>query len=75
MDLAAADPADRRAVRLRHVLAWLLFWQDRDAEAVEQFRVIDGYLGALPCYYSGTPKGRYLYARNWAVLATTEQDT
>ncbi|GHE33815.1 hypothetical protein CP980_12765 [Streptomyces vinaceus] len=73
MDLAAADPADRRAVRLRHVLAWLLFWQDRDAEAVEQFRVIDGYIGALPWYYSGTPKGRYLYARNWAVLATTAE--
>ncbi|WP_406184476.1 hypothetical protein [Streptomyces sp. NBC_01006] len=70
VDLAASDPADRQAIRLRHVLAWLLFWQDRDAEAVEQFRVIDGYIGALPWYYSGTPKGRYLYARNWAVLAT-----
>ncbi|WP_327285092.1 MULTISPECIES: hypothetical protein [unclassified Streptomyces] len=73
-DLAAADPADRRTIRLRHVLAWLLFWQDRDAEAVEQFRVVDGYIGALPWYYSGTPKGRYLYARNWAVLATAGND-
>jgi hypothetical protein len=71
-DLAAADPADRRTVRLRHVLAWLLFWQDRDAEAVEQFRVIDGYIGALPWYYA-RPKARYLYARNWAVLATARQ--
>ncbi|MEV6576872.1 hypothetical protein AB0M92_01745 [Streptomyces sp. NPDC051582] len=74
-DLGAADPADRRAVRLRHVLAWLLFWQDRDAEAVEQFQVIDGYIGALPWYYAGSPKGRYLYARDWAVLATAGDGT
>ncbi|MFZ3472515.1 hypothetical protein ACODT3_13785 [Streptomyces sp. 4.24] len=70
-DLAAADPADRRAVRMRHLLAWLLWWQDRDAEAVEQFRHIDGYIGALPWRYAGSPKGRYLNARNWAVRVTT----
>ncbi|MFD9335907.1 hypothetical protein ACFWBF_16070 [Streptomyces sp. NPDC060028] len=70
-DLAAADPADSRTGRLRHVLAWLLFWQDRDAEAVEQFRHIDGYIGAVPWYYSGSPKGRYLHARNWSVRVTT----
>ncbi|MER7463864.1 hypothetical protein [Streptomyces sp. NPDC097981] len=70
VDLAAADPADRRAVRLRHVLAWLLFWLDRDAEAVEQFRMIDGHIGALPWIYAGSPQGRYLHARNWAVRVT-----
>ncbi|MFE2289371.1 hypothetical protein ACFXDJ_35020 [Streptomyces sp. NPDC059443] len=70
-DLAAADPADRRAMRLRHILAWLLWWQDRDAEAVEQFRHIDGYVGAMPWSYAGSPKTRYLTARNWAVRVTT----
>ncbi|MFH8887436.1 hypothetical protein [Streptomyces sp. NPDC017949] len=74
VDLAAADPADTRAIWLRHVLAYLLFWQDRDAEAVEQFRHIDGHIGALPWYYAGNPKQRYLYARNWAVRVTLLED-
>ncbi|MFJ6756710.1 hypothetical protein ACIQNK_17025 [Streptomyces sp. NPDC091273] len=69
VDLAAADPADWRAIRLRHMLAWFLFWQDRDAEAVEQFRHIDGYIGAMPWYYS--PRSRYVFARNWAVREVT----
>ncbi|WP_052757973.1 hypothetical protein [Streptomyces yangpuensis] len=68
-DLAAADPDDWRTVRLRHLLAWFLFWQDRDAEAVEQFRHIDGYIGAMPWYYS--PRSRYVHARNWAVREVT----
>ncbi|MFD0268644.1 hypothetical protein ACFVGY_19060 [Streptomyces sp. NPDC127106] len=71
-DLAAAGPGDRRAVRLRHLLAWMLFWQDRDAEAVEQFRHIDGYIGHIPWSYHSQPKRRYLYARDWAVRVTTE---
>ncbi|MEU5808966.1 MULTISPECIES: hypothetical protein [unclassified Streptomyces] len=71
-DLAAADPGDRRAVRLRHMLAWMLFWQDRDAEAVEQFRHIDGYVGAVPWSYHAQPKRRYLYARDWAVRVTAD---
>ncbi|MFJ3975021.1 hypothetical protein [Streptomyces sp. NPDC090021] len=69
VDLAAADPDDRRTVRLRHLLAWFLFWQDRDAEAVEQFRHIDGYIGAMPWYY--WPKSRYVHARDWAVREVT----
>ncbi|MGW5851322.1 hypothetical protein ACWFQ8_25840 [Streptomyces sp. NPDC055254] len=68
LDLAAADPDDPRALRLRHVLAWLLFWQDRDAEAVEQFRHIDGYIGGMPWYY--WPRSRYVHARDWAVRVT-----
>ncbi|MFK0254342.1 hypothetical protein [Streptomyces sp. NPDC090445] len=71
-DLAAAAPGDRRAVRLRHMLAWMLFWQDRDAEAVEQFRLIDGYIGTIPWSYHSQPKRRYLYARDWAVRVTTD---
>ncbi|MFD3539572.1 hypothetical protein ACFWUQ_08730 [Streptomyces sp. NPDC058662] len=68
LDLAAADPGDPRALRLRHVLAWLLFWQDRDAEAVEQFRHIDGCIGGMPWYY--WPRSRYVHARDWAVRVT-----
>ncbi|MFE9464569.1 hypothetical protein ACFYNW_13050 [Streptomyces virginiae] len=68
-DLAAADPDDWRSIRLRHMLAWFLFWQDRDAEAVEQFRHIDGYIGAMPWYYWSP--SRYVYARDWAVREVT----
>ncbi|MEV6679412.1 hypothetical protein AB0N09_21540 [Streptomyces erythrochromogenes] len=68
-DLAASDPQDWRSIRLRHLLASFLFWQDRDAEAVEQFRHIDGYIGAMPWYYSSP--SRYVYARDWAVREVT----
>ncbi|MGW6704477.1 hypothetical protein ACWGDE_06260 [Streptomyces sp. NPDC054956] len=68
-DLAAADPEDWRTLRLRHLLAWLLFWQDRDAEALEQFKVIDGYIGAMPWRYYG--KARYVHARDWVVRECT----
>ncbi|MFJ8160768.1 hypothetical protein ACIRBY_07525 [Streptomyces sp. NPDC096136] len=69
-DLAAAGNAHPGAPRMRHFLAYLLFWQDRDAEAVEQFRHVDGYIGAAPWTYAGEPKRRYLYARDWAVDVT-----
>ncbi|MFD7917543.1 hypothetical protein ACFV30_43940 [Streptomyces sp. NPDC059752] len=69
VDLAAADPQDWRSIRLRHPLAWFLFWQDRDAEAVEQFRHIDGHIGAMPWRY--WPKSRYVHARDWAVRVVT----
>ncbi|WP_051773438.1 hypothetical protein [Streptomyces sp. NRRL S-237] len=71
LDLAAAGDDHPGTVGMRHILAYLLFWQDRDAEAVEQFRYIDGYIGALPWSYAGSPKSRYLYARDWAVSVTT----
>ncbi|MFI6145209.1 hypothetical protein [Streptomyces sp. NPDC051109] len=66
-DVAAADPADRRVARVRHMLAWNLYWQDRWAEAVEQFRAVDGYVGATPWKYSADAKGRYLQARDFSV--------
>ncbi|GGS88366.1 MULTISPECIES: hypothetical protein [Streptomyces] len=65
-DLAAAAPGDRRTAALRHMLAWMLFWQDRDAEAVEQFRAVDGYVGALPWTRHARPERRYAHARDWA---------
>ncbi|MET9695927.1 hypothetical protein ABZY31_03240 [Streptomyces sp. NPDC006529] len=66
-DLAAAAPGDRRAVRLRHMLAWVLYWQDRYPEAVEQFRHIDGYIGTAPWTYVSDPASRYLKARDYSV--------
>ncbi|AXE22699.1 hypothetical protein C0216_03900 [Streptomyces globosus] len=66
-DLAAAAPGDRRTAAMRHMLAWMLFWQDRDAEAVEQFRAVDGYVGALPWTRHARPERRYAHARDWAV--------
>ncbi|WP_079429470.1 hypothetical protein [Streptomyces katrae] len=69
-DLAAAGDAHPGTPRMRHMLAYLLFWQDRDAEAVEQFRHVDGHIGAVPWTYAGEPKRRYLYARDWAVNVT-----
>ncbi|MEU6209065.1 hypothetical protein ACFYUL_03670 [Streptomyces sp. NPDC004311] len=73
-DLAAAGADHPQAPLMRHMLAFLLFWQDRDAEAVEQFRYIDGYIGAMPWSYSGNPKQRYLYARDFAVGLVTADD-
>ncbi|EFL17181.1 predicted protein [Streptomyces sp. C] len=70
-DLAAAGNGHPGTPRMRHMLAYLLFWQDRDAEAVEQFRHVDGHIGAVPWTYAGEPKRRYLYARDWAVNVTT----
>ncbi|MEU3723704.1 hypothetical protein [Streptomyces sp. NPDC031705] len=70
-DLAAAGNDHPGTPRMRHMLAYLLFWQDRDAEAVEQFRHVDGHIGAVPWTYAGEPKRRYLYARDWAVGVAT----
>ncbi|MBW5481970.1 hypothetical protein [Streptomyces bambusae] len=71
-DLAAADPADPRAVRLRHMLAWILYWQDRYEEALEHFRAVDGCIGAVPWSYSGNPRSRYTKARDYTVRQVTQ---
>lgn len=50
---AAANPDDWRIPQVRHLLASLLFWQERYEAAIEQFRLIDGYIDAMPWYYVG----------------------
>lgn len=70
-DLAEADPGHSGVVWMRHMLAFCLFWQDRDAEAVEQFRHVDGYIGSMPWTYANDPRRRYAYARDWAVDVTS----
>jgi hypothetical protein len=42
-------------------LAYLLFRSGRLEEATEQFRLVDGWIGALPWSYAGAP--RKVYAR------------
>jgi hypothetical protein len=54
---AAANPDDRRLPQVRHLLASLLFWQDRHEAAVEQFRLVDGYINAVPWSYRGSREG------------------
>ncbi|MFJ8012935.1 hypothetical protein [Streptomyces sp. NPDC096339] len=68
---AASDPADRRVVRLRHMLAWVLYWQDRYEETVEQFRHIDGYCGVEPWFYQSGSKASFLKTRDFSVRRVT----
>ncbi|MDX2845672.1 hypothetical protein PV377_43320, partial [Streptomyces ipomoeae] len=42
-----------RLPELRHLLAYYLTLQDRDAAALEQFKLVDGYVNALPWRYQG----------------------
>ncbi|MBT2414651.1 hypothetical protein J7I94_29575 [Streptomyces sp. ISL-12] len=53
-DAAAADPDHPRLPELRHLLAYYLSLQDRDEMAIEQFRLVDGHVNALPWRYRGS---------------------
>ncbi|WP_053753600.1 hypothetical protein [Streptomyces sp. MMG1533] len=63
-DVAAADPAHPRLAEVRHLLAYYLCLQDRDEAAVEQFRLVDGYVDALPWRYRGDPAGEFCRMRD-----------
>ncbi|MEV6108781.1 hypothetical protein AB0M28_29380 [Streptomyces sp. NPDC051940] len=71
-DVAAADPLDRGVRPVRHFLAWCLYWQDRYPEAVEQFRHIDGFIGATPWDYASDPVKRYTDARDYCADRVAE---
>ncbi|MGW1232462.1 hypothetical protein [Streptomyces californicus] len=68
-DVAAADPAHPRLAEVRHLLAYYLSLQDRDEAAVEQFRLVDGYVGALPWRYRADPAAEYCSLRDQSVRA------
>ncbi|WP_055715344.1 hypothetical protein [Streptomyces torulosus] len=53
-DAAAADQTHPRLPELRHLLAYYLALQNRDAAALEQFRLVDGHVNALPWRYRGS---------------------
>ncbi|MDX3854145.1 hypothetical protein [Streptomyces sp. AK02-01A] len=64
----AAAPADHpRLVEVRHLLAYFLTMQDRDEASVEQFLLVDGYIGGMPWSHHGSPAKRYCWLRDLTV--------
>ncbi|MGW0565346.1 hypothetical protein ACWDZ4_33300 [Streptomyces sp. NPDC003016] len=68
-DAAAAGPDHPRLPEVRHLLAYYLSLQDRDEAAVEQFRLVDGHVDALPWRYRGDPAASYCELRDASVAA------
>ncbi|NBM20571.1 DUF4034 domain-containing protein [Streptomyces sp. GC420] len=66
-DAAAARPDHPRLPELRHLLAFFLTKQRRYEAAVEQFRLVDGYVDALPWRYYEHPAAAYCSVREKAV--------
>lgn len=61
-------PADHpMAPHVRHLLVWFLVRAERYAEAMEQLRLIDGYVGAIPWSYGQNPAAEYAAYRALAV--------
>ncbi|GLF92938.1 hypothetical protein [Streptomyces yaizuensis] len=71
-DAHAADPAHPRLAEVRHLLAYYLSLQDRDEAAMEQFRLVDGYVDALPWRYWNDKAERYCRLRDETVLRVVE---
>lgn len=63
-DAAAADPDHPRLPEVRHLLAYYLHLQERWESALEQFRLVDGYVDALPWRYRGNPAGDFCRMRD-----------
>ncbi|MGW4491013.1 hypothetical protein [Streptomyces sp. NPDC004376] len=63
-DVAAADPSHPRLPEVRHLLGYFLRLQGRDRAALEQFRLVDGYVEALPWRYRADPAAEYCAFRN-----------
>ncbi|MFF7725298.1 hypothetical protein [Streptomyces sp. NPDC008001] len=66
-DLPAVRPDHPRLPEARHILAFFLVHQKRYAEALEQFRLVDGCIGSVPWRYYGDPAARYCDYRERAV--------
>ncbi|MDX3073124.1 hypothetical protein ACIP98_29980 [Streptomyces sp. NPDC088354] len=71
-DVAAADPTHPRLVELRHLLAFYLRLQDRDEAALEQFKLVDGYIGALPWRYRAGSAAYYCAFRDATAQAVAD---
>jgi hypothetical protein len=56
-----------RLPEVRHLLAYFLTMQDRDEASVEQFRLVDGYVDALPWRYDPDPAKEYCRLRDITV--------
>ncbi|MET8983489.1 hypothetical protein ABZX85_48820 [Streptomyces sp. NPDC004539] len=68
-DAAAADPGHPRLPELRHLLAFYLAMQDRAEASLEQFRLVDGYVDALPWRYRNDMAEYYCRVRDTAAWA------
>ncbi|GHG48088.1 hypothetical protein [Streptomyces griseocarneus] len=66
-DIAMAPPTHPRLAEVRHLLAYFLVRQKRHAQALEQFRMVDGYVEALPWRYYNDPAAAYCAFRDKAV--------
>ncbi|MEV6654214.1 hypothetical protein [Streptomyces sp. NPDC051219] len=62
---ARAD--DPMLAHVRHLLVFFLVRSERWAEAMDQLRHVDGYVGALPWSHSGDPAAEYAVYRALAV--------
>lgn len=66
-DAAVADPAHPRLPEVRHLLAYYLHLQGRDAAAVEHFRLFDGHVDALPWRYRNNKAEYFCQVRDIGV--------
>ncbi|WP_199739429.1 hypothetical protein [Streptomyces klenkii] len=66
-DLPAVRPDHPRLPEARHLLAFFLVKQKRHAEALEQFRLVDGCVGSIPWSYFENPAEKYCDYRERAV--------
>lgn len=66
-DVAAARPDHPRVAEVRHLLAYCLAKQGRHEAALEQFRLVDGYVQALPWRSYSNPAEVYCAVRGVAL--------
>ncbi|GAA2250440.1 hypothetical protein GCM10010232_42930 [Streptomyces amakusaensis] len=66
-DAAAADPGHPHLAEARHLLAYFLVQQGRADLALEQFRLVDGHVGAFPWTQAEDPAELYRTFRDIAV--------
>lgn len=66
-DVAAAPSDHPDTASVRHLLAYFLTRQGRHEAALQQFRLVDGYVDALPWRYWEDPAAVYCLWRNRAV--------
>lgn len=65
---AAHAPADHPVLpHVRHLLAWFLVNGEQYGPALEQFRAVDGHIGAIPWTYEPDPVAAYAAYRARAV--------
>ncbi|WP_223768027.1 DUF4034 domain-containing protein [Streptomyces huiliensis] len=72
MDVAACRPDHPWLADARHLLAYLLTKQERYTEAVEQFRLLDGWVGAAPWTHYTKPELAFCGYRDGAITGARQ---